>query len=254
MDPYIERSDIWPDFHDRFITYLCGALQPLLLPRYAALTQERLYVVESDRTIRPDVSIKRFAFAPSRLNAAVLEIDPPTVFEIKREEIREPLLYIVEPAAGNHIVTAIEVLSPANKNPGPGRLSYAQKRDELWNSGTNLVEIDLLLLGENTVHASAAELASLKPWNYVMAVTRCWPSRHEIYPVLLQKRLPRIGIPLASDDNDVALDLQAVFTRCWDEGPYPALLQYGGAAPKGLTADEGAWCEMTLAASGLRPA
>ena len=254
MDPYIERAEIWQDFHDSLITYIRGALQSQLRPRYVALSQERLYVVESDRAIRPDISINRVSSAPSRSNSAVLEADPPMVFDIQREEIREPLLYIVEPAAGNHIVTAIEVLSPANKTSGPGRNSYVQKREELWNSQTNLVEIDLLMQGEDTVRAKPEQLAVLKPWHYVTAVTRCWPSRHEIYAALLQKRLPRIRIPLASDDNDVALDLQAVFTRCWDEGPYPALLQYGGAAPKGLTADEGAWCEKILAASGQRPA
>ncbi|MGH7128450.1 MAG: DUF4058 family protein, partial [Planctomycetaceae bacterium] len=52
MDPYIERPEIWPDFHDSLIAALRGALQPLLRPRYAALTQDRLYVVESERPIR----------------------------------------------------------------------------------------------------------------------------------------------------------------------------------------------------------
>jgi hypothetical protein len=59
MDPYIERAEIWPDFHDRFITYCCGALQPLLRPRYVALAQDRLYVIESERPIRPDISVVR---------------------------------------------------------------------------------------------------------------------------------------------------------------------------------------------------
>ncbi len=42
MDPYIERPEIWPDFHDRLITFLQEALQPLLRPRYVALGQDRL--------------------------------------------------------------------------------------------------------------------------------------------------------------------------------------------------------------------
>ncbi|MGH7130236.1 MAG: DUF4058 family protein, partial [Planctomycetaceae bacterium] len=57
MDPYLERPAIWPDFHNRLITYVGELLQPLLRPRYAALTQNRLYVVEHHRPIYPDVSV-----------------------------------------------------------------------------------------------------------------------------------------------------------------------------------------------------
>ena len=53
----------------------------------------------------------------------------------------------------------------------------------------------------------------------------------EVYAVRLTERLPRIAVPLAKDDADVVLDLQAAFTRCWDEGPYPELLRYEGPPP-----------------------
>src|SRR5229473_173178 len=137
MDPFIERPEIWPDFHDRFITCLCAELQPLLRPRYVALTQDRLYVVESDRPIWPDVAVvglsrRQRDFATG---TATLESDAPAVFDLVREEVRQPLIHIIEPAAGNRIVTAIEVLSPDNKLSGPGRTSYLQQRDEFWNAG-----------------------------------------------------------------------------------------------------------------------
>jgi hypothetical protein len=149
MDPYLERSEIWPDFHDRLTTFLCGILQPLLRPRYVVLTQDRLYVVEADRPIRPDVSVVRASSpASGGGTTAVLETDAPAVFALWREEIRQPLVHIVEPAAGNRLVTAIEVLSPDNKRSGPGRVSYFQKREELWDGGANLVEIDLWRAGE----------------------------------------------------------------------------------------------------------
>ena len=136
MDPYIERPAIWPDFHDRFVTFLVGTLQPLLRPRYIALTQDRLYVVEADRPIRPDVSVVRTSSRRTSGSAtALLEADAPAVFELWRDEIREPLIHIIEPAADNRLVTAIEVLSPENKARGPGRTSYLRKRDEFWQGG-----------------------------------------------------------------------------------------------------------------------
>lgn len=120
MDPYIERPAIWADFHDRLIAAISAALQPLLRPKYAALVQDRLYVVESRRAIRPDVALVE---TPARQRsdaskAAVLELDEPVVYEFSPEEIREPYIQIFEPAAGNTLITAIGVLSPDNKMPG----------------------------------------------------------------------------------------------------------------------------------------
>jgi Protein of unknown function (DUF4058) len=255
MDPYIERSEIWPDFHNQLIASVKAVLQPLLRPRYAAITEDRLYVVESDRPIRPDVAVLRTSsIQPSAGTAtAVLEADAPAVFELWREEIRQPLIQIVEPAAGSRVVTAIEVLSPDNKAAGPGRVSYLRKREEFWAAGTNLVEIDLLRAGQATVRLSAEQVGALGSWTYLVAVTRRWPSRHEVYAVPLPRRLPRVGIPLADDDRDVVLDLQTAFTRSWDENPYPALLRYEGPPPGKLTAEEVHWCEDILRKAGLRP-
>lgn len=253
MDPYIERPAIFPDFHDSLITYIRAALQPLLRPKYVALAADRLFVVESDRPIRPDVSVVRTGL-PNRAEgqAAVLEPDAPAVFELWCEEIREPLIHIVEPAAENRIVTAIEVLSPDNKQAGPGRNSYLRKREEYWSGGTNLVEIDLLREGDSTVRVSAEHLGGLQPWHYLVAITRRWPSRQEVYAVPLQRHLPRVSIPLAAEDKDVTLDLQAVFSRCWDESPYPELLRYDGPPPGRMTAEEAQWCEERLRAGGFR--
>lgn len=253
MDPYVERPAIWADFHDRLITFLCSALRPMLKPKYAALTQDRLYLVEAERPVYPDVAVVRSPFPASNSTAAaVLEPDAPTVFELWRDEVREPVIHIVEPAAENRIVTSIEVLSPSNKTPGEGRREYLLKREELWRAGVNLVEIDLLRGGAPLVRLSDERMKTLKPWHYLVAVTRRWPSRQEMYEMLLQKPLPKVAIPLTPDDKDVVLDLQAVFTRTWDEGPYPELLRYDGAPPGTLTTDEIAWCEQRLGAAGFQ--
>jgi hypothetical protein len=257
MDPYIERPAIWADFHDRLITFICGTLRPLLKPKYAPLTQDRLYVVEAERPIFPDVSVIRTGTkspASTPPAVAVLEPDAPTVFELWREEIREPAIHIIEPAADTRIITSIEVLSPSNKAPGVGRREYLQKRDELWRGAVNLVEIDLLRAGEPTVRLSDEKMKDLKPWHYLVAVTRRWPSRQEVYENLLQSHLPKVAIPLTPDDMDVVLDLQTVFARSWDEGPYPELLHYDGPPPGKWSPEEIAWCEERLRAAGYRPA
>jgi hypothetical protein len=255
MDPYIERPEIWPDFHDSLITYIRAALQPVLRPRYVALTQDRLFVVESDRPIRPDVAVVRTSSPKptAGTSLAVLEADTPAVFELWREEVRQPLIQIIEPAAGNRVVTAIEILSPDNKAKGAGRISYLRKRKEYRAGGANLIEIDLLRVGRPTVGVSQKRLATLRPWHYLVGVRRRRPARQEVYALPLTHRLPRVAVPLSKDDPDVVLDLQAVFTRCWEEGPYPELLRYDGPPPGNLTAEELRWCEDMLCQAGLRP-
>jgi hypothetical protein len=253
MDPYFENPAIWADFHDSLIYCIRAALQPQIKPKYVALTQDRLYVLESEHPIFPDVALIRSSSPQSTTaTVATLEPDAPTVFELWREDIREPVIHIVEPAANNRIITSIEVISPTNKAAGEGRVAYLQKQDELWRGGANLVEIDLLRAGPLLIRLSEEKLKSLKPWHYLTAVTRRWPSRLEIYEITLHKPLPKIAIPLTPDDKDVVLDLQAVFNANWEHGPYPEILRYDEAPPGPLTPDEIAWCEERLRAAGFR--
>ena len=196
MDPFIERPAIWPDFHDRLIPILSTSLIPMLRPKYSALVQDRLYVVPSRRNIYPYVSVvetgsRRGKPAP----VAVLELDKPTVFEHLPEEIRQPFIEIIEPGAGNRLITAIEVLSPDNKRRGSGRKQYLAKRKEILASGANFIEIDLLSGGRPTYQLTKEQIAELDPWRYLVVVER-QPDRQEVYTIPVTKRLPRIAIPL----------------------------------------------------------
>jgi hypothetical protein len=250
MDPYIERPAIFPDFHDRLVTFICGALQPLLRPRYVAIMQDRLVVLENEQVRKPDVTVVRTRSSePRRGGAAVLDVDTPAVFEVYREEVREPLIEIIEPAAGSRVVTAIEVLSPFNKQAGAGRTAYLAKRDQYEAADANVIEIDLFRGGQPTVQLGKSELDSLRPWRYLVAVSR-WPSLHEIYAFPLERRLPKIAVPLAYGDNDVPLDLQSIFARAWDEGPYPEVLHYDGPPPGDLSGEEQRWCREQLTKAG----
>ena len=253
MDPYIERPAMWPDFHDCFIAAIRGELQPLLRPRYAAMTQERLYLVESHRPIYPDVSVVESHQPNWRGGSgatAVLDADASTVFELDEEEIREPFIEIVE-VSGGRIVTAIEVVSPTNKDRGDGQDAYERQREEYWDSGTSLVEIDLLRGGPSIVKVPQYKLDSLRPYDYVVAVSRRRPGQHEVYTFPLERRLPRIAVPLLKGDPDVVLDLQVPFNRCWDEGPYPALSRYDEPPPGELSAERIDWCRQRLREAGF---
>jgi len=165
MDPYIERPAIWADFHGALIAEIRGVLQPLLRPKYAALMQDRLYVVQSERPIIPDIAVVR-SRSPKRNGnggVATLEADRPIVFELFEEEVRRPYLDIIEPAAGNRLITSIEVLSPDNKVPGLGRKNYMKKRREVKRARASFVEIDLLRAGKTTLQIDPADLDKARP-------------------------------------------------------------------------------------------
>lgn len=43
MNPYLERSDLWPDVHNRLITIMANNLAPQVRPQYYVAIEERIY-------------------------------------------------------------------------------------------------------------------------------------------------------------------------------------------------------------------
>jgi hypothetical protein len=180
------------------------------------------------------------------------DTDTPVILTLTPVEHREPYVEIVH-AAGDEVVTAIEVLSPANKAPGEGHRLYRRKQEEILDSSVHLTEIDMLSEGLHTVAPSEEGQASLPGHRYLVSVRRA-PERYrfETYPVPLQRRLPRIRVPLREPDPDVTLDVQAVFTRCYDNGGYADFVDYRQPPPVPLSPEEEAWVNGLLQGEGLR--
>jgi hypothetical protein len=180
------------------------------------------------------------------------DIDTPVILTLTPVERREPFVEIVH-AAGDEVVTAIEVPSPANKAPGEGHRLYRRKQQEILDSSVHLIEIDMLSEGLHTVAPSEEGQASL-PWHRYLVSVRRAPERYrfETYPVSLQRRLPRIRVPLREPDPDVTLDVQAVFTRCYDNGGYADFVDYRQPPPVPLSPEEEAWVNGLLQGEGLR--
>ena len=60
---------------------------------------------------------------------------------------------------------------------------------------------------------------------------REWIRTWTVYPLRLPEPLPTIAIPLLPGDPAVSLDLQAVFDRTYDAGPYRREIDYRTAPP-----------------------
>jgi hypothetical protein len=220
MDPFLEDEKLWPQFQMHLVHSLYQLLLPGLMDRYRARLAERCYVVEQ-----------------------------ALFTSIIREEHREPYLEIRQ-RTDARLVTAVEVVSPANKASGAGRQAYLAKRQEFRSQNASLVEIDLVLQGQ-PLQDYARE--GLPDWDYAVTVTRSvQPDRYEIYTATLEKRLPRFRLPLASDDRDTVLDLQAAVHRSYEQGDFAKHIDYQRDPVTTLTDGHKKWLADRLRDQKLR--
>ena len=113
----------------------------------------RIFVEPSEghgRNIIPDVRVVERGRPKERDVATgngIAVAEPLVVHFEESDPIRQGFIEIIDIKSGRRVVTVIEVLSPSNKIPGPGRDLYAKKQEELRSGGVSLVEIDLLRTG-----------------------------------------------------------------------------------------------------------
>lgn len=258
MDPYLEDPAWWQSFHGLFAGQIAIALNRVLPDGFVALFGERCYVLPSPRDYHADVAIKRAVEPPARGATATLpvtdEAAPTGIIHLLTEEAREYYVEIVLQDDRRQAITAIELLSPTNKNPRQQQAAYQRKQADLLNSGTNLVEIDLLRGGAHTVAIPPARLEEFRPWDYIV-VTHAAHQRlaFPFWLFRLQDRLPKVHIPLTADTPDVTLDLQTVFDATYDGGSYSRVINYRRDPTPLLNPDDMVWLDTLLREKGYRP-
>jgi hypothetical protein len=239
MDPYLESPDWFPGLHDTLIVMIKGMLQQTLPESYYADSSQRVWLEYSQRHVEPDVEVVAPLRKPRKRNRGGVALarthgSSPLVVSVEMVEhgpFRESFIEIRQRRDKEvRLVASIEVLSPSNKTVGnPGREKFVQKQRELLESETHLIEIDLLRGG---THAAAVprDLVEQKAgaFDYLVSIRRFdHPNQFLVYPFSLSERLPEVAIPLLPGDPDVTLDLQAVFDRSYDFGPYRREVEYG---------------------------
>jgi hypothetical protein len=68
----------------------------------------------------------------------------------------------------------------------------------------------------------------------------------------LQRRLPRIGIPLRKLDADLTLDLQEIFAHCYDNGGNEDFIDYRHVPTPPLGFSDAEWAGLWLSEKGKR--
>jgi hypothetical protein len=202
MDPFLEDPGIWPAFHQQMIAVLHADLTSKMSGPFLTRIRERRYAAEST-------------------------LSPPGVGVERREEY-------IEICGKNDgpLVTLVDMVSPANKTTGAGRLAYLHTRRQAQAWKANWAEIDLVLPGQPTTDYPREELPD---WDYAVTITRITqPGNYEIYPTTLDKELPRIRLPLTATDQDLVLDLQRLVERVYEQGEFAARIGYRNEIAPGL--------------------
>jgi hypothetical protein len=256
MDPYIEQSKIWVDFHARLADEISAHLNAQIRPAYFArltpyVTYETIEVTKSElQAIRPDVGVMARSNLPvtSGGQFAVLEQDEVSAVEsvVTLETEIELLSVEVRRTETEKLVTAIEILSPVNKQPSHDAYAdYLRKRRDLARSSAHLIEIDLLRGGTRPPLERP-----VPPAPYYITLSRA--NRRPfvtVWPIPLHARLPKLPVPLAGKDPDVLLPLNDIIATVYERGGYDAQIDYRQPVPPpALSSEEAQWVEALLAA------
>lgn len=251
MDPYLE-GNWWTTFHAFLAPQLAAQLNPLLRPKYIA-APERQYVSGSREDIFispagmiPDVGVRRTRNRSTPKDSTATGIAPALKLR-SHARTRVPHYRIeIRDALKRQLVTAIELLSPTHKRSG--RKAYLRKRNRFLRSSAHLLEIDLQHQGRR--------IPLLDPYPqgayFVLlnrARKRLWT---EVWAIAIHDHLPTVPVPLLKGDADVALDLQAAFSRVYEEGNFDLALDYQKPPDVDLSDEEAHWLDEHLRTAGMR--
>lgn len=250
MDPYIESQE-WTDFHHALIEMISELLVPEVEPRYLVRVERRVYVEhgateEADFVALgvPDVVVAEGGRAATSQPASTVATLEPVQCVLPMPVTRRESFLVIRDRESREVVTVIEVLSPANKRSGSdGRREYLEKRDDILQSQSHLMEIDLLRGGERLPVRSP-----LPPGDYYAIVSRREERPHaDVFSWSLRDPLPTIPVPLLRDDGEVPLNLAEAFALVYRRKRYDLSLDYSAKLSPPPTTDDAHWVEQLLA-------
>lgn len=249
IDPYLEMQPFWSDFAPKFLTAISNTLLAQLLPRYEVRIEEYLMLTEEDHSLhrlRPDVTVSSSENWRPQSGGNVALLDPVvTEAEYPAFEPRTQRRLKIIHLPKQRVVTALELLSPANKTPGEGgQGAYLDKRAELLTCRCNLVELDLLRGGERLPMNGLVPAGDYYAYvGRVATMPRC-----QVIAWSLRAPLPQIPIPLLPEDGDCMLDLQATFRATYEPAFYDRRLPYDQPLEPAPRTEDKEWIRAAIAA------
>ena len=267
MNPYLENPGLWPGAHNRLIVGLGNMLARWLRPAYSIGIQERVQISaepaggSNGNGVRiPDVVVLTAAAPapapgegtgtgelrfpmPARSKDAIAVQLPAT--ELLKERYLE-----VRRVDNRQVVAIIELLSPTNKG-GDGYREYLGKRAATLYSPTHLVEIDLLRAGRRMPVIGPAPAEA--HYRILVANARRSEPVADLYAFGIRQAIPDFVMPLAQEDEGIAVNLNSVVSSVYADGSYDLDIDYRQDPPEPPLSDgDRAWVDGLLREQGLR--
>ncbi|MEM7539241.1 MAG: DUF4058 family protein [Chloroflexota bacterium] len=244
MDPYLEEGKHWRGFHGHLAVEIVRSLNQRITPKYVAhmevhtaahelvISQTPPHIQSDIHDMYPDVAILQnnpnATMTATPKSIAVIDAPFERVFQRpEADKLRTVHIYHSET---QEVVTAIEILSPANK-VGENLRRYQQKRSRIIESDVHLIEIDLLRGG----HRPGPEVRTLPTeTDYVLLRNSEQDDVYrisKIWPVAINEPLPSIPVPLLYPDGDIALDFGMLLNEIYAINHYHLLIDYKQPPP-----------------------
>jgi hypothetical protein len=146
MNPNLEQSDCWQDFHQSYMKEIRDQIVALAGLNYVVKLEAHIYIRELPNDPlrfvgKADVGLSH----PQGERTAVAGtsvLEAPVLFRVPAVEMEKSAYIEIRDKAQRQLVTVIEMLSPTNKYSGADREAYLTKRLALLHSPVNFVELD----------------------------------------------------------------------------------------------------------------
>ena len=236
MNPYLENPSLWSEVYSWLIVELARSLNPLLIPKYRAAVEKRVYL-DALLVGIPDASVFQQNPETERVSAVTTGVitKPIRVTLPLTEEITERYLEIREVKTGK-VITVVEVLSPKNKRVGEGRDKYLTKRQKVLNSATHLVEIDLLRMG----NFMPMDVSIRSDYRILVSRANLRPEA-ELYPFNVRDSIPQFLFPLQPPEQEPVVNLSEVLGQIYQEAALDLAIDYSQQPVPPLSESDYQW-------------
>lgn len=253
MNPWLELN--WRETHASLVVYARDQLQPKLPAGLRARVEEDVAIDAEDEHLghlRPDVHVtEEWNGGAGTATAAVSDAVALGIIVLEEPFVQRHIEIVDRKGV---VITAIEFLSPFNKEAGEGFRRYRDKQLTYMAGHINLVEIDLLRGGSFALAVTRDNFTVKGRADYMACIYRTQrPARRHVFPMSLRERLPDLPIPLRPADKEITLELQPLIDACCERGAYGPS-DYGAPVDPPFSSEDAAWAAGLLGQHGLRTA
>lgn len=210
-----------------------------MAPRYYVALGRRTYLLQPDDLLfigRPDIAVASKSHPPADPGAARDPMGAVDVEVAVSDEVSENYLEIHDVETGE-LVTALEILSPANKLCRQHREDYERKRQRILDSRTSLVEVDLLRAGRPMPLSGRCPES-----DYRILLRRGWTRpRAKLHAFEVRQPIPAIPVHLAAGDEEPVLKLNDVLHELYRRARFDLRLRYDRPPEPPLREEDAAW-------------